>query len=168
LFFGNIETLNLYHTHFKTTILKKPLKPTFEHVLLIDDEDIDNLINERLLQTSYFANNVHVRTNVPAALSYLFKVLEKGEAIPEVIFLDLHMPKYDGFHFLMEFKQLYYKYEELKDTRLVILSAFVNKYPDHMLDSYTFLVGKVNKPLREDILANIVDTIKNEVVYVNA
>jgi CheY-like chemotaxis protein len=147
--------------------LKKPLTPRFGHVLLIDDEDIDNLINERLLQTSYFTNKVHVRTNVPAALSFLFKVLEKGIEIPEVIFIDLHMPQYDGFHFLMEFKQLYYKYDELKNTRVVILSAFINKYPEHMLDSYTFVVDKVNKPLREDILANVIAIIDGKLEYVN-
>lgn len=143
--------------------MKKNLLPAFENVLLIDDEDIDNLINERLIQANYFGRNVHVKTNIPQALGFLYKALEEGNNIPDVIFLDLHLPQYDGFHFLLEFKQLQYKYEELRDTSIIILSAFINKYPEHLLTSYSFVADKVNKPLGEAALESIKEKILNPV-----
>ncbi len=144
----------MLHIKQKTT-LKKIAGISFENVLLIDDEEIDNLINERLMQAAYFADKVHVKTSIPSALSFLYNVLNKGEGIPEVIFLDLHLPQHDGFHFLLEFKQMLMKYDELKNTRIVILSAFINKYPDHLLDAHNFIMDKVNKPLREDVLEDL-------------
>lgn len=142
------------HIKQKTT-LKKITGTPFENVLLIDDEEIDNLINERLMQVAYFADKVHVRTSVPSALNFLYTVLNKGEGIPNVIFLDLHLPQHDGFHFLLEFKQMFLKYDELKNTRIVVLSAFINKYPDHLLDAHNFVMDKVNKPLREEVLEDL-------------
>ncbi len=129
--------------------MKKPSSPYFENVLLIDDEEIDNLINERLIQAAYFAKNVHTRTSIPAALGFLYKAIETGQNIPNVIFLDMNLPQYDGFHFLMEYKQMQYKYEELRNTSVVVLSAFLRKYPEHLLNSYSFIVDKVNKPLKD-------------------
>ncbi len=43
----------------------------FEKVLLIDDNDIDNFINERMITTSHFAKQVVVKTSADAALDYL-------------------------------------------------------------------------------------------------
>lgn len=139
--------------------MKKPSSPYFENVLLIDDEEIDNLINERLIQAAYFAKNVHTRTNIPSALGFLYKAIETGQNIPNVIFLDLNLPQYDGFHFLMEYKQMQYKYEELRNTSIVILSAFMSKYPEHLLSAYSFVVDKINKPLKEDELNSLKEKI---------
>lgn len=139
--------------------MKKVITPFFENVLLIDDEDIDNIINERLLQANYFARNVFVKTNIPAAITFLYKALEKGENIPQVVFLDLNLPKYDGFHFILEYKQLQYKYEELRNTCIVILSAFINSYPPHLLNAHSFITATVNKPLSEEVLNGLKEKI---------
>lgn len=134
--------------------------PFVENVLLIDDEEIDNLINERLLQANYFAKNVKVKTNIPSAISHIYKAIEQGENIPDVIFLDLQLPQYNGFHFLLEFKQMQYKYEELKDTVVVVLSAHISKYPEHLFTSHSFVIDKVNKPLAEISLIELREKIE--------
>lgn len=139
--------------------MTKKLLPFFENALLIDDEEIDNLINERLLQANYFSKNVTVKSNIPTALNFIYSTLERDEDIPDVIFLDLHLPEYNGFHFLIEFKQMLYKYEELQKTRIVVLSAHISKYPQHLLDSYDFVIGKINKPLAAEAL----DILKVEI-----
>ncbi len=139
--------------------MKKPSSPYFENVLLIDDEEIDNLINERLIQAAYFAKNVYTRTSIPTALSFLYKAIETKQNIPNVIFLDMNLPQYDGFHFLMEYKQMQYKYEELRNTSIVVLSAYIKKYPEHLLNSYSFIVDRINKPLKEDELNELKEKI---------
>lgn len=129
--------------------MSKTKLPFIENALLIDDEEIDNLINERLLQVNYFAKNVHVKTNIPSAINFIHKAIEEGENIPNIIFLDLQLPQYNGFHFLLEFKQMQYKYDELKDTFIVVLSAHINKYPEHLFTSHNFVIDTINKPLAE-------------------
>lgn len=142
--------------------MSKNQLPFVENVLLIDDEEIDNLINERLLQANYFAKNVSVKTNIPTAINSIYKAIELGENIPNIIFLDLQLPKYDGFYFLLEFKQMRYKYEELKETSIVILSAHINKYPEHLFTSHSFVIDKVNKPLSEIALIHLREKIENK------
>ncbi|MFM9028093.1 MAG: response regulator, partial [Bacteroidota bacterium] len=85
----------------------KPFK--FDRVLLIDDNDIDNFINERMITTSHFSKSVVVKNSGEGALEYLKEVEGDMARLPEVIFLDLNMPAMDGFGFLAE-------YEKMTDT----------------------------------------------------
>lgn len=143
--------------------MSKTKLPFVENALLIDDEEIDNLINERLLQANYFAKNVHVKTNIPSAINFIYNAITAGKNIPDVIFLDLHLPQYDGFHFMLEFKQMQYKYAELENTSIVVLSAHINKYPQHVLTAHSFVVDMVNKPLGEEALEIVKEKITNKV-----
>lgn len=141
-----------------------PVKTTqFENVMLIDDEEIDNLINERLIQVNYFARNVSVYTNVPAALDSVKKALETNTGIPDVIFLDMQLPQFDGFYFLDHYRELCEMNPVLKNTKVVILSAYINKYPDHLWSSYSFVVGKVNKPLSDRVLGGLQEELPQKV-----
>ncbi|MGZ6555039.1 MAG: response regulator, partial [Bacteroidia bacterium] len=40
-------------------------------VMLIDDNDIDNFINEKMIKSSHFAENVYVHTSAKSALEFL-------------------------------------------------------------------------------------------------
>lgn len=133
-----------------------PVKTTqFENVLLIDDEEIDNLINERLIQVNYFARNVNVFTDVPAALAHIKKTTETKVGMPDVIFLDMQLPHFDGFYFLDQYRELYEMNPALENTKVVILSAYIEKYPDYQWASYSFVAGKVNKPLSDKVLGGL-------------
>ena len=80
----------------------KPFK--FSRVLLVDDNDIDNFINERMITTSHFAPGVVVRNSAQNALDYLREIGEDAARLPEVIFLDLNMPVMDGLSFLKQLR----------------------------------------------------------------
>ena len=78
----------------------------FDRVLLIDDNDIDNFINERMITTNFFSNQVIVKNSGESALQYLRENAENDNNLPQIIFLDLNMPMMDGFTFLNEFENL--------------------------------------------------------------
>jgi two-component SAPR family response regulator len=138
--------------------VKKSETPYFEHVLLVDDEAIDNLINERLIQVHYFSKHVHVRNNIPAAIGFMKKAIENGN-IPDVIFLDLHLPEHNGFVFLEEFKNMLQVHKELHNVSIVILSAYLQQHSHTLIDNYTFVRNRVIKPLREDVLRTLAEKI---------
>lgn len=146
------------HTFFA---MKKPTNPAHELVLLVDDEDIDNIINERLLQANYFARSVKTATSVNYALAYLKGLLADAGEIPSVIFLDLNLPLVTGFDFLKEFELLYGKNEALKKTSIVILSSYVTDYQERILAAYGFVVAVLNKPLNEETLYVLQEKIVN-------
>jgi len=76
----------------------------FERVLLVDDNDIDNFINERMITTTNFSKNVVVKTSGSAALDYLRKNAESSDVLPQVVFLDLNMPSWMALVFLLNLK----------------------------------------------------------------
>lgn len=122
----------------------------FEHVLLVDDNDIDNFINERMITTTGFAKNVVVKNSAQGALNYLHTVSEKSETPPHVIFLDLNMPVMDGFAFLDEYE----KFDEAikNHCKIIVLSSSISAEDINRASTNRYVLKFINKPLSEKYL----------------
>lgn len=121
----------------------------YRKVLLIDDNEIDNFINERMITSSGFSMEVIVKNSADAALDFL-KSLTNSEDYPEIIFLDLNMPVKDGFDFLIE-------YETIADaiktfSKIVVLSSSISPDDINKASTNTHVFKYVNKPLSEKYL----------------
>ncbi len=130
--------------------MKKEEQPfKFKRVLLIDDNDIDNFINERMITTSNFAQAVVVKTTAEAGLDYLKKISD-ASLLPEVIFLDLNMPGIDGFGFLVN-------YENLPDAlkkfcKVIVLSSSISPEDINRASTNPHVLKYINKPLSDKYL----------------
>ena len=73
----------------------------YRTVMLIDDNEIDNLINQKMIEAAAVTENIYTHTGAKSAIEFL-KNMEKLEmadqVLPDVIFLDIDMPLMDGFH----------------------------------------------------------------------
>lgn len=131
--------------------MKSPDQPyKFERVLLIDDNDIDNFINERMITTNQFSKQVVVKNSAESALQFLKDNTTNPQVLPQVIFLDLNMPVMDGFGFLAE-------YEKLDDTirkycKVIVLSSSISPEDINRASTNPHVVKYVNKPLNEKYL----------------
>ena len=126
----------------------------YKSVLLIDDNEIDNFINERMISTSGFSNKVVVKTSCDDAILFLKEVENNADAIPDIVFLDLNMPGKDGFAFLADF-------ESLSDIvkgkcRIVVLSSSISPDDINRASTNPYVIKYVNKPLSEKYLSAIV------------
>lgn len=130
----------------------QPGSAKYQTVLLIDDNEIDNFINERIIATSYFSKNIIVKKSAPDALEYL-KSLENDKDIPEIIFLDLNMPVMDGFGFLEEFAKLD---EGVKrKSKVIVLSSSISPDDINRASTNPFVYKYLNKPLSDKYLEAI-------------
>ena len=77
-----------------------------KRILLVDDDRQLNNINQKILQSTGIASEVHVAVNGNEGLQYLLSRLERNYPLPDIIVLDLEMPVMDGFEFLAEFRRL--------------------------------------------------------------
>ncbi|NNF02001.1 MAG: response regulator [Bacteroidia bacterium] len=129
----------------KTTVTTK-----HANVLLVDDNEIDNFINERMITSSNFSSKVTVKDSADSALAYLIEHKDDLENLPEVIFLDLNMPVKDGFAFLDEFDKLDASIKE--NTKIVVLSSSISPDDINKASINPYVFKYINKPLSEKYL----------------
>lgn len=127
-----------------------------EIVLLIDDSDIDNMVNKRVVQKAGLSSDITVKNSAQSAFDYLKEISENDtERIPGVIFLDIRMPQIDGFGFLELFEELP---ENIHDkSEIVMLSSSIDAADYSKAMDNRFVKHFLNKPLQKDLVLNLAD-----------
>ncbi len=130
------------------------VKYKYNNILLIDDNELDNFINEKMVESRFYAKNVYVSTNGKSALEFINNLLVSGGAsngtYPEVMFVDLNMPLMDGFEFIEHFKKI--NDPKLSVCKIVILTSSINNSDKVKAEKIGNDIVFVNKPLTNDIL----------------
>src|SRR5690606_41433287 len=93
----------------------------YRTVMLIDDNEIDNLINQKMIEAASIAENIYTHTGAKSAIEFLrnMEKLEVAEQVlPDVIFLDIDVALMDGCQFLDECEQLS---RVAKNQRLIVM-----------------------------------------------
>lgn len=133
----------------------------FKTVLLIDDNEIDNLINLKMIEATAFAENVILFTGALGALDFLKNLMKPNgiskENIPDVIFLDINMPLLDGFQFLEEFER--FNDEIKKKIKIVMVSSSTSPIDMKRSVQNPYVSQYVNKPLSAKLLEGIATSI---------
>ncbi len=124
--------------------------------LLIDDSDIDNMVNKRVVQKAGLSSDITVKNSAQSAIEYLKEIAENAaERIPGVIFLDIRMPQIDGFGFLELFEELP---EAIHNkSEIVMLSSSIDAADYRKAMDNRFVKQFLNKPLHKESVINLVD-----------
>ena len=95
-------------------------------VLLVDDDKVTNLLHRRVFERSGLVGQIDVATDGLAALEYLQALEPDADPAPELIVLDINMPRMNGFEFLESYAQMP---ESLRagQTIIVVSTSMLNK-----------------------------------------
>lgn len=128
----------------------------FTTVMLIDDNEIDNLINQKMIEAASVTENIYTHTGAKSAIEFL-RNMEKmdmaDKVLPDVIFLDIDMPLMDGFQFLDEFEKL--SATAKKKCKIVMLTSSINPQDFNRSKKYTNVKLYLNKPLSHESIINL-------------
>jgi CheY-like chemotaxis protein len=128
----------------------------YNTVMLIDDNEIDNLINQKMIEASSITENIYTHTGAKSAIEFLrnierLDVVDK--VLPDLIFLDIDMPLMDGFQFLEEFEKLSNVIKT--KCKIIMLTSSINPQDFSRSKKYENVKLYLNKPLSHDNLTNL-------------
>jgi CheY-like chemotaxis protein len=123
----------------------------YRTVMLIDDNEIDNLINQKMIEAASITENIYTHTGAKSAIEFL-KNMERldvaDKVLPDIIFLDIDMPLMDGFQFLEEFEKL--SGNAKKKCKIVMLTSSINPQDFSRSKKYENVKLYLNKPLTHE------------------
>lgn len=138
--------------------MKDKNKYKFNYALLIDDNELDNFINLKVIESANFARYTFTTTSGMSALEFIknitiAEVAVKQKLFPEVIFIDINMPLMDGFQFLQNL--IKHDGDIIRQSKLVILTTSLNPDDRNKAAAISEHIKFLNKPLTENMLSQI-------------
>ncbi|MFN6945615.1 MAG: response regulator [Cytophagaceae bacterium] len=123
-------------------------------VLLVDDDEINNFINGRLLNSLDIAQDVRIVKNGQEALKFIGNKCrtEDNKICPELILLDQNMPVMDGVEFLEEFNKLDFSN---KDDVVIIMLSAASEPADKSKIETLGISGFMIKPLTKESVLEV-------------
>ena len=133
-------------------IIGKPVE-----ILLVEDNKGDVGLIEEVFEEAKIRNNIHVAEDGEEAMLYLHGEGKfSGSPRPDIILLDLNLPKKDGREVLREIKED----DNLKNIPVVILTT--SNAEKDILRAYDLHANAyITKPLDFDQFIKVVESIEN-------
>ncbi|MGG7036786.1 MAG: response regulator [Flavobacterium sp.] len=124
-----------------------------KHVLLIDDNEIDNYINNHIISKSKIAERITVKRSAVEALEYLEAIENSIDDFPDLILLDIAMPIMDGFGFLDKI----ITFPKIIEKRcfVIMLTSSNNQNDRDRALQYEIVKDYFVKPLKKEMLEGI-------------
>lgn len=125
-----------------------------KHILVIDDDSIDNFVSKTLIEKSNLVEWVTTIDNASHAINYLKdQILANPTELPNIIFLDINMPSMSGWDFLKEFSEIDTRYTD--NISLIIFSSYIHAEEVRKLMSFKCVNCYQRKPLSLPIVKKI-------------
>jgi len=126
------------------------MKNKLKCILLIDDDEEDNFFHKIVINDMNITESIQVAHNGIEALEFLTK---ENQTAPELIFLDINMPKMNGWEFL----EAYQKLNAPQKAKLVVvmLTTSINPVDQKRAEQFPEIANFNSKPLTDLVLMDI-------------
>ena len=128
-------------------------------ILLVDDDEGTNFLHKLVLEEADIAEEIIFALNGEEALEIIKENSKKNKPQPDMIFLDINMPRMNGWEFIEEYQKL----ENTSNIKLLIIMLTVSLNPDdkEKAQNINSISGFINKPLTVEVLKEIMNDYFN-------
>src|SRR5260221_5197860 len=132
------------------------VKKKLSCILLVDDDYEDNVFHKLIISRMQIAESIEEATDGLEALDNL----KKRQTPPELIFLDINMPRMNGWEFLEEYKDL----DAQQKAKTIIMMLSTSSNPDEIKKAQEIaeVSGFKTKPLSKEMLVEILEEFFRE------
>jgi len=122
----------------------------FKKIMIVDDDSVDRWILRRTLEKMKITETIIESQTGAEALAVITNYSAHKEELPELIFLDLHMPVLNGFEFLDALEQLSREYKNR--CRIAVVSSIESESDKNKSLGYESVIGYFEKPVKEETI----------------
>lgn len=133
---------------FSNQQARQPQLTSIQNIWFIDDDDINNMLSERLINKHFPNTGCKTFLDAEEALEILQKTPNQK---PDAIFLDINMPRMNGWEFLEELQKLNVL------VNVYMLTSSIDPRDQQKAHEYKLVKDFISKPLREERLRLIVE-----------
>lgn len=142
-------TLNTENQENHNPVLSFP-----RDILLVEDNPADIRLIKEALKDETTANELHAVIDGTDALNYLHEQCEAGN-YPDIIILDLNLPKMNGFEFLKEIKN------DAKLSKIPVIVFTTSSSEENLIKCYNMdAYAYITKPIDFDGFEPIIKLLK--------
>lgn len=127
------------------------------NVFLVDDNDIDIVVNTKLLKLANLKAEILSFTDGPSSIDYIKEHQADLQPCLNVLLLDIQMPAVDGFETLRFFQELN---NEVKDSfKVFMLSSSIDRSDIEKAEQDPLIIKVLEKPLDVYLLKRLVGIV---------
>lgn len=128
---------------------------------MIDDDDDDNFFHQRAINKSGLNCHITVCTSGTDALDLLqnqgaYASLSPELCSPDIIFLDINMPRFSGWDFIEAYAALSDTVLKKSHVNIMMLSTSTNTLTQEQALKTPYVSDFIEKPLRAEIFKDLV------------
>ncbi|MCO6163057.1 response regulator [Flavobacterium sp. NRK F7] len=123
-------------------------------IWIIDDDAIYKFVIQKLIAKSDLFDEVKTFSNGEEASNALKNEVNENTLLPDIILLDIEMPRMDGWEFMSEI-EAFLKKENQKNIKIFMSSSSIAFEDKEKVDSNPNINGYLTKPISYDDLLQI-------------
>lgn len=123
------------------------------NLLMIDDDPIEHLIMQKMLDKFHLFPDASHSQDARLSMNLIESFYLSPQILPDVIFLDLNMPGFNGWDFLDSFELVYKRIE--KPIDVYIISSSIDPKDQLLVDKYPFVKASIGKPVKLETLLSL-------------
>jgi len=128
-------------------------KKKIQCILLIDDDEVTNFLNKKVIEYCQVTEHIEVKLNGQEALNFLTGKETGNHSQPSLILLDINMPVMDGWEFMEA-----YNLKDLDQNKINIVMLSTSNNPEDIQRAANIphVIAFKTKPLTSEMLEEIV------------